>query len=80
MKSVALKAVINFFAIAVSTALGILILKSIVECVLYSQTMAVRMVKNAYAFVADIFVLELSLPICMTLDGRLKKIIGKGDD
>ena len=69
-----LGAVLNFLAIAASTALKILILKSLVECVLYGQPMAVRMGKNVFAFVADVFVLELSLPICAALDkpvGRL---------
>lgn len=70
-----LRAIIYFIAIAFSTALGILIVKSLTECLLYSQPMAVRMGKNVFAFVADIFVLELSLPVCMLLDGQLKKII-----
>ena len=69
-----LKAVINFLAILVSTALGILILKSVVEWILYSQPMAVRIGKNVFAFAADIFVLEISLPICMMLDPVWKKM------
>lgn len=68
-----LQAVLNFLAIAVSTALGILILKSLTECILYGQPMIVRMGKNVFAFVADIFVLELSLPIYMALDGPIRK-------
>ena len=69
-----LQAVLNFLAIAVSTALGILILKSLTEHILYSQPMVVRMGKNVFAFAADIFVLEISLPICMSLDKVLKRI------
>ena len=76
MDKVWLKAVINFFAILVSTAVGILILKSFTEVILYSQPMIIRMGKNIFAFVADIFVLELSLPLCMSLDKRLSKYIG----
>ena len=37
--------------------------------------MTVRMGKNIFAFVADIFMLEFSLPICMTLDKPIKKIM-----
>lgn len=70
-----IKSVINFLTIAISTALGILIIKSLVECVLYSQLMLLRMGKNIFAFVADIFVLEISLPICMLLDKPIKKIL-----
>ncbi len=69
-----LQAVINFLAIAISTALGILILKSLTECLLYAQPMIVRMGKNIFAFIADIFVLEISLPICMSVDKPIKKI------
>ena len=71
------KAVLNFLAIAASTAAGILILKSLTECILYSQPMAVRMGKNVFAFVADVFVLEISLPICMAADSHLQKILSK---
>ena len=70
-----LQAVLNFLAIAVSTALGILIMKSLTESILYSQPMVIRMGKNVFAFVADIVVLEISLPICMALDGVIRKIM-----
>lgn len=70
-----IKAFVNFLAIAFSTALGILIIKSLTECLLYSQPMLLRMGKNIFAFVADVFVLEISLPICMYLDKPIKKIL-----
>jgi len=70
-----LQGVLNFLAIAVSTAIGILILKSITEHILYAQPMIVRMGKNIFAFVADVFVLELSLPICMSLDRQTRKTL-----
>ena len=70
-----LQAVINFLAIAVSTAIGILILKSLTECILYAQPMIVRMGKNVFAFVTDIFMLEFSLPICMSMDKPIKKTL-----
>ncbi len=73
LEKVWLRAVINFLAISVSVALGILIVKSLTECLLYSQPMLIRMGKNIYAFVADIVVLELSLPICMTMDRLIRK-------
>ena len=73
IKKTWLQTILNILAIAVSTAIGILILKSLTECVLYAQPMIVRMGKNVFAFTADIFVLELSLPICMSMDKILKK-------
>lgn len=68
-----LQALINFLAIVVSTAIGILIFKSLTECVLYGQPMIVRMGKNMFAFAADVFMLVFSLPICMSMDKLIKK-------
>ena len=75
MKTLWLRAAINFLAIAAATTIGILILKSLTECVLYAQPMLVRMGKNVFAFVADIFVLEFSLPICMSVDKPIRKVL-----
>ncbi len=78
MKKKWLQAVVNFIAIALSTALGILILKSLTECILYGQPMLVRMGKNVFAFVADVFMLEFSLPICMSMDKIIRKSLNIG--
>lgn len=51
-------------AIIVSTAVGILGVKSVVEVMLYAQPMLLRISNNIYAFVADAAVMVLSLPIC----------------
>ena len=80
MKKQWLRAVLNFISIAVSAAIGILIFKSLTECILYSQPMIVRIGKNIFAFAADIFVLEFSLPICMTLDKPIEKIMNVHQD
>lgn len=69
-----LKSIINVIAIVAATALGILIVKSGTESILYAQPMAVRIVKNVYAFVADVVVLIVSLPICVALDKHAKKL------
>ena len=75
MKSAWLRAALHFLAIAAATALGILIVKSLTECILYAQPMAVRMGKNVFAFVADVFVLEISLPICISLEKPVQRIL-----
>ena len=51
-------------AVIISCALGILGIKSITESMLYAQPFALRAVKNSAAFLADVFVLLLSLPVC----------------
>lgn len=64
-------------AIIVSTAIGILGVKSFVEMLLYAQPMLLRAAKNVYAFVADVVVLIASLPICLGLERMMKKRIGQ---
>ena len=70
-----LRNIIIAVAIVLSTAAGILGLKSLVEMLLYAQPMAVRVAKNIYAFVADVVVLIASLPICICLRGPIRKFI-----
>lgn len=59
-------------AIVASCAAGILGVKSLTECILYAQPMLVRVAKNSYAFVADVVVLLVSIPICRIVENRRK--------
>lgn len=59
--------------ILAACALGILGVKSLTESFLYAQPMAVRIVKNSFAFTADAAVLLLSLPVCAVTENRLLK-------
>ena len=54
------------------TAAAILGVKSLTECLLYGQPMVVRIVKNSYAFVADAFMMIVSIPICELLSTRFR--------
>ena len=60
-------------SIIVSVALGVLVVKSIFETLLYAQPIILRLGKNIFAFVADVIVMLISLPICVTL----KKVMPK---
>lgn len=60
-------------AIVVSTAIAMLVVKSLVEAFLYAQPMLLRIAKNSYAFIADVVVMVISLPICVSLNGILRK-------
>lgn len=71
-----LRQVILLAAIVLTTAVGILLVKSLVEMILYAQPLAVRVAKNIYAFVADIVVMLLSLPVCASLKGIIRKLFG----
>ena len=69
-----IRTVIHIAAIVGGVALGILVVKSEVESLLYLQPFMLRAVKNSYAFVADVIVLIISLPLCVTLDKPAEKI------
>ena len=77
MKNVLIRTVLNITAIVVGTALGILVVKSLTESILYGQMFPVRVGKNFYAFIADIVVLIVSLPVCITLDRTAGKLFPK---
>lgn len=62
-----LRIVIELATITAATFTGILIVKSFTEMLLYAQPMLVRMAKNAYAFVSDLVVLVIAMPICRAL-------------
>ena len=53
-------------AVVLSTAIGILGVKSMVEVVLYSLPFALRLANNIYAFVADVIVLIVGFGMCIT--------------
>ena len=48
-------------------------IKSLIESLLYAQPMFLRIAKNFYAFVADVVVMIISLPICVSLKSILMK-------
>lgn len=60
--------------IVASTAVAIIGVKSVVEMLLYTQPFLLRAAKNIYAFVADVFVMVLSLPICDNLGNIVRKL------
>ena len=74
MRNKAVRTAWNAAAIAVSSLVGILLVKSVVESLLYSQLLAVRIGKNLYAFIADAAVLLLSLPVCLLVDPTARKL------
>jgi ECF transporter S component (folate family) len=70
LESAWLRRLLMAAVIVLMTAVGILGVKSLTECLLYAQPMAVRMAKNSYAFVADVVMMIVSIPVCEMLDKR----------
>ncbi len=72
-----LEFIISTIVITIATAIAMLVIKSGVECLLYSQPFWLRAVKNIYAFVADAFMIIISIPLCRFLEPKFKEIIYK---
>ena len=54
-------------SVVLSTGVGILGAKSLVETILYAQPFVLRVAQNSFAFVADVIVLSISIPICLAI-------------
>ncbi len=63
----------NAIAVIAAVAVGMLGVKSLTECVLYGQPFLFRAAKNLYAFIADVVLLLVSLPVCWKMDDYLHK-------
>lgn len=61
------------FVAALSTAAGILVIKSLVDSIIRSQPFITRVAMNIYAFVADFVVLVISFPVCEKLDELISR-------
>ena len=66
--------IIIIFVVIISTGIGILGAKSIIESLLYAQPFVLRVAKNSFAFIADIIVLSISFPICLAIQPVVYKI------
>lgn len=53
-------------SVIVSTAIGILLVKSLTEVLLYGIPIGVRIANNILAFAADVFVLLVGFEICIS--------------
>lgn len=62
-------------AAVLSTAVGILGIKSLVDSIIKAQPFIVRVGMNVYAFIADLAVLVLAWPVCEKLDKLIKKVL-----
>ena len=72
-----IETIISVIVIIAATAIAMLVIKSYVECLLYSQPFLLRVGTNIYAFIADAFVIIVSLPICRTIEPYINKILKK---
>lgn len=72
-----LEIIILIIVAIVATAFAMLIVKSGVESLLYSQPIWLRAAKNVYAFVADAVIIIVSLSICKLMEPKFKAFLNK---
>ena len=75
MKNTLMETVVSLAVIVIGTAIAILGIKSGVEYFLYHEPLLFRMTKNVYAFVADVFVIALGLPIAKIFEPRMSGFV-----
>lgn len=72
-----LEIIISSVIAVISVAFGILVVKSGVEHIIYSLPFFVRVATNIYAFVADVVIIIISIPICKLIESKIKAMILK---
>ncbi len=60
-----------------ATFVGIELIKSLIDSFVVAQPFVVRFAKNMSSFIADVFVIVVSLPICMLVEKPAKKLRGE---
>lgn len=75
IKKPVIEIVISTAVAVFSVALGILVIKSLVEHVIYTLPFALRVMTNIYAFVADVVIIVISIPICKAIEPKIKSMI-----
>lgn len=69
-----LKIVLTAITAIAGTFVGIELIKSLIDSFVVGQPFPVRFVKNMTSFVADAFVIVVSLPICILLEKYTKRL------
>ena len=74
VKNKTLQVVLTAIAAIVSTFIGIELIKSFIDSFVVGQPFIVRFGKNMTSFIADAFVIVISLPICVLVEKQAKKL------
>jgi len=70
-----LEMVISSIVAVISVAFGILVVKSAVEHIIYSLPFMLRVMTNVYAFIADVVIIIISIPVCKVLALKSKLLL-----
>ncbi len=74
LKSKTLQVILTAIAAIVATFIGIELIKSLIDSFVVGQPFIVRFAKNMTSFIADAFVIVISLPICVLIEKPARKL------
>ena len=74
IKSKPLQVILTAIVAILGTFIGILLIKSLIDSYVVSQPFLIRFGKNMTSFIADAFVIVVSLPICSLVEKPAKKM------
>ena len=74
VQSRTLQVVLTAIVAVTATFIGIEIVKSFIDSFVVSQPFAVRFIKNMTSFIADAFVIVVSLPICIVIEKPARQL------
>ena len=74
LKSRALQMLLTAIAATIGTFVGILLIKSLIDSFSVDQPFVVRFGKNMTSFIADVFVIVISIPFCVLVDKPAQKL------
>ena len=74
VKSKLLQVILTAIVAILAAFIGILLIKSLIDSFVVSQPFLIRFGKNMTSFIADAFVIVVSLPICSLVEKPAKKM------
>ncbi len=74
VKSELLQVILTAIVAILAAFIGILLIKSLIDSFVVSQPFLIRFGKNMTSFIADAFVIVVSLPICSLVEKPAKKM------
>ena len=74
LQSKTLQVILTAVVAVIATFVGIEIIKSLIDSFIVSQPFSVRFAKNITSFIADIFVIVISLPVCALIEKQARRL------
>ena len=74
IRNKSLQVILTAIVAIVATFVGIELIKSFIDTFIVGQPFVVRFAKNMTSFVADAFVIVVSLPVCALVEKQAKKL------